>query len=205
MADSIRNESSDYGLYERFAESLTHSIRSKMWICSVTKHHCVARSETQNSFCCSFDWNIFISEIEQKQSILCLKCKSLNFNFLFIELLLYKITLQSCWNILFVQCCVPNSYIIIIFFLLPLYASISFCVFCCAHLFWFLQESLTHSLRLHEPHLADINTLCRKCDVTTYRLGISRQAGHPIIAFGKNQHFMALSLPHKIIIFITLL
>ncbi len=42
------------------------------------------------------------------------------------------------------------------FFLLPQYASITFCVFCCAHLFWFLHESLTHctSLIWHE-----INTL----------------------------------------------
>ncbi len=56
-----------------------------------------------------------------KKSILCLKCKSLNLNFLFIELLLYKITLQSYWNILVVQCCIPKSYIIIFFFLLPQY------------------------------------------------------------------------------------
>ncbi len=30
---------------------------------------------------------IFVREIEQKQEIWCLKCKSLNINFLFIELL----------------------------------------------------------------------------------------------------------------------
>ncbi len=41
----------------------------------VTKHRRVARRHKI----------IFSNEIEQKQSILCLKCKSRNFNFLFIE------------------------------------------------------------------------------------------------------------------------
>ncbi len=86
-------------------ESLTHLIRLKTWIHSVTKHRCVARRH-----------KTVLSKIEQKKSILCLKCKSLNFNFLFIELLLYKITLQSYWNISVVQCCIPKSYIIIFFF-----------------------------------------------------------------------------------------
>ncbi len=42
MADSFRNESSDYCLYEWVTESLTHLIRSNTWIHSVTKHRCVA-------------------------------------------------------------------------------------------------------------------------------------------------------------------
>ncbi len=43
MADSFKNEASDYCLYEWVTESLTHLIRSKTWIHSVTKHRCVAR------------------------------------------------------------------------------------------------------------------------------------------------------------------
>ncbi len=109
-SDSFRNEASDFCLHERVRESLTHLICLKTWIHSVTKHRCVARRH-----------KTVLSEIEQKQSILCLKCKSLNLNFLFIELLFYKITLQSHWNILLVQCCIPKSYIIIFFFLLPQY------------------------------------------------------------------------------------
>ncbi len=49
-------------------------------------------------FCCGFGWRYFHQRNLAKQSILCLKFKSLNFN-LFIELLLYKITLQTCRNI----------------------------------------------------------------------------------------------------------
>ncbi len=82
-----------------------------------------------------------------KKSILCLKCKSLNLNFLFIELLFYKITLQSYWNILVVQCCIPKSYIIIFIFF-----TTTVCVCCSAHLFWFWHTH-THS------HWHDINTL----------------------------------------------
>ncbi len=53
--------------------------------------------ETHNSSAVALIAIIFGCEIEQKQSIFCLKSKSLNFN-LFIEILLYKIsvTLQSC-------------------------------------------------------------------------------------------------------------
>ncbi len=99
MADSFRNQASDYRLYEWVTESLTHLIRSNTWIHSVTKHLPCVLGDTQR-FCCGFDWNYFHQQNWAKQSILCLKCKSLNFNFLLIELLLYKITLQSCWNIL---------------------------------------------------------------------------------------------------------
>ncbi len=57
---------------------------------------------THNSSAVFLIRTIFISEIEQKQSIFCLKSKSLHFNFLFIKILLYKIsvTLQWCfyWN-----------------------------------------------------------------------------------------------------------
>ncbi len=42
MADSFKNKANDYCLYEWVTESLTHLIRSKTWIHSVTKHRCVA-------------------------------------------------------------------------------------------------------------------------------------------------------------------
>ncbi len=56
---------------------------------------CVA--QRRNSSAVALIAAIFVSEIEQKQSVFCLKSKSLNFNSLFIEILLYKIsvTLQS--------------------------------------------------------------------------------------------------------------
>ncbi len=55
-------------------------------------------SETGNSSAVALIRTIFGSENEQKQSVFCLKSKSLNFNSLFIEIILYKInvTLQSC-------------------------------------------------------------------------------------------------------------
>ncbi len=56
---------------------------------------CVARRH--NSSAVALVATIFVSEIEQKQSIFCLKSKSLNLNLLFIEILFYKnsVTLQS--------------------------------------------------------------------------------------------------------------
>ncbi len=95
-ADSFRNEASD-SPYEWATESLTHLIHSIKWIHSVTKH-AVCCSETHNSSAVALIGTILVSEIEQKQSIFCLKSKSLNFNFLFIEILMYKIsvTWQSC-------------------------------------------------------------------------------------------------------------
>ncbi len=145
-----------------------HLIRSKTWIHSSNETP-LCCSKTQNSSAVALIWTIFISEIEQKQSILCLKCETLNFNFLFIKLLLYKITLQSCWNILVVQYCIPKSYIInfslFFFFLLPQYVSITFCVCSWAHF-------LTHSLKLRKPHLAQHKFIIshHKCDVKTDRL-----------------------------------
>ncbi len=55
-------------------------------------------SETHNSSAVALIATIFGCEIEQKQLIFCLKSKSLNFNFLFNDILLYKIsfTLQLC-------------------------------------------------------------------------------------------------------------
>ncbi len=94
-ADSFRNESIVCP-FEWASESLTHSIHSKTWFHSVTKHFCC--SETHNSSAVALIATIFVSEIEQKQSAFCLKSKSLNFNLLFIEIILYKIsvTLQTC-------------------------------------------------------------------------------------------------------------
>ncbi len=46
---------------------------------------------------------IFVGEIEQKQAIWCLKCKSLNINFLFIELL-YKINITFVIMLTFGVC-----------------------------------------------------------------------------------------------------
>ncbi len=45
-------------LMNRPLNQLTHSIHSKTWIYSVTKHHCVLRGDTQQ-FCCDFDCNYF--------------------------------------------------------------------------------------------------------------------------------------------------
>ncbi len=49
-------------------------------------------SETHNSSAVASIATFFGSEIEEKQSICCLKSKSLNFILLFIEILLYKIS-----------------------------------------------------------------------------------------------------------------
>ncbi len=59
------------------------------------KRRCVLLGD--NSSAVALVATIFVSEIEQKQSIFCLKSKSLNLNLLFIEILLYKnsVTLQS--------------------------------------------------------------------------------------------------------------
>ncbi len=51
---------------------------------------CVA--QRHNSSAVALIVTIFGGEIEQKQSVFCLKSKSLNFNLLFIEILLYKIS-----------------------------------------------------------------------------------------------------------------
>ncbi len=59
------------------ANQLTHSIHSNTWIHSVTKHGL----ETHNSSAVALIATIFVSEIEQQQSVFCLKSKSLNFNF----------------------------------------------------------------------------------------------------------------------------
>ncbi len=48
--------------------------------------------ETHNSSAVALIATIFIGEIEQKQSVFCIKSKSLNFNLLFVETLLYKIS-----------------------------------------------------------------------------------------------------------------
>ncbi len=56
-------------------------------------------SETLNSSAVALNGTIFVGKTEQKRSIFSLKSKSLNFNLLFIAILLYKIsvTLQSGW------------------------------------------------------------------------------------------------------------
>ncbi len=56
-------------------------------------------SETQNSAVAVFGI-IFVGEIEQKQEISCLKRKSLNINFLFIELL-HKINITFVIMLIF--------------------------------------------------------------------------------------------------------
>ncbi len=58
----------------------------------------VCCSQTHDSSALALIATILVGEIEQKQSIFCLKSKSLNFNLLFIEILLYKISvaLPSC-------------------------------------------------------------------------------------------------------------
>lgn len=81
------NEASDC-LYERFTESLTHLIRSKTLNHSVTKHCCVLLGDVR-LFCC------------EQRSIMCLKCKSVNNNYLFIELLLYKISVTFAIVLIF--------------------------------------------------------------------------------------------------------
>ncbi len=85
-------------------------------------------------------------------------------------------------NILAVQCCVPKSYIIIFF-------STTLCIYnflwVLLHLFVLItaRVSLTHSLRLHKPHLARHKYIisCRKCDVKTDRLRIGRLTGWSLI------------------------
>ncbi len=93
-------------------------------------------SETHKSSAVALIKNIFVSEIEQKQSIFCQKSKSLNFTL--FEVLLYKIsvTLQSFWY---------SGKHPFFFCSMRLYFSVSY--FVCA-------VSLTHSLRLCKPHLA---------------------------------------------------
>ncbi len=53
LADSFRNESSG-GPYERVTESLTHSIRSNMWIHSVTSQVTVLMNESLNHWLTRF-------------------------------------------------------------------------------------------------------------------------------------------------------
>ncbi len=152
-ADSFRNESIVCP-FEWASESLTHSIHSKTWFHSVTNHFCC--SETHNSSAVALIATIFISEIEQKQSAFCLKSKSLNFNLLFIEIILYKIsvTLQTCCYCYSGKhhgrlMLLTKSYFVNLFFFfyrsMHLYISESYSV--CA-------VSLTHSLRLCKPRLA---------------------------------------------------
>ncbi len=68
---------------------------NEVWSVSITKHHCVAWRHT--TVLLWLYWNYF--GLRNWANQYCVKCKSLNFNFLFIELLLYKIsvTLQLCW------------------------------------------------------------------------------------------------------------
>ncbi len=73
---------------------INHSIRSKTCINSVPKHSCVAHTQ---QFCCGFDQNYFHQQnLAKTVNFL---SKSLHFNFLFIKMLLYKIsvTLQWCF------------------------------------------------------------------------------------------------------------
>ncbi len=95
---------------------------------------------THNSSAVALIRTIFISEIEQKQSIFCLKSKSLHFNFLFIKILLYKISVTLQWC----------------FFTASIYASILFCELlcvCCLSLWLFRPHLVWHkyiiSRRLH--------------------------------------------------------
>ncbi len=87
-ADSFRNEASDYCLYEWVTESLTHSIRSKTWINSVTKQCCVVQ---RHKTVLLWLWLDRFSSAKLS--------KTTQYYVLFIELLLYKIsvTLQSFW------------------------------------------------------------------------------------------------------------
>ncbi len=91
-------------VYEWVTGSLTHLIRSKTWIHSVTKHRCVAR---RHKTVLLWVWlELFSSAKLCKNSQYCLKFKSLNFNLLFIELL-YKVAvwrqnrpaLQTDWPV----------------------------------------------------------------------------------------------------------
>ncbi len=110
-------------------------------------------SETHNSSAVALIETIFVSEIYQKQSIFCLKYKSLNCSLLFeIPLYIISVTLQSCWYCFLgkhhgrLWC--SNHILQISFFfyrIMHLYISESYLV--CA-------VSLTHSLRLCKPHLA---------------------------------------------------
>ncbi len=90
----MSNEAID--CHEWATESLTHLFVQNLDSFSNETPLCVARR--RNSSAVALIATIFVSEIEQKQSIFCLKSMSLNFNLLFIEILLYKIsvTLQSC-------------------------------------------------------------------------------------------------------------
>ncbi len=88
-------------------------------------------SETHNSSAVALIETIFVSEIDQKQSIFCLKYKSLNCILLFeIPLYIISVTLQSCWYCFLgkhhgrLWC--SNHILQISFFFLPHYASIHF-------------------------------------------------------------------------------
>ncbi len=95
-ADSFRNESIGRP-YEWATESID-SLDSFKNVDSFSNETPLRCSETHNSSAVALIAPIFVSEIEQKQSIFSLKSQSLDFNFLFIEILLFKIsaTLQSC-------------------------------------------------------------------------------------------------------------
>ncbi len=83
MADLFRNKASDYCLY--MGNWIIDSLDLLKNVDSFSNKTPLCCSETQNSSAVALIGTIFISEIEQKQSILCLKCKSLNFNFLFLN------------------------------------------------------------------------------------------------------------------------
>ncbi len=134
----IHSETRQVTLYEWVTESLTHLIHSKTWIHSVTIHRCVA----QRSSVVTLIGTIFVNEIEPKKVNIVLILTSCLMIYYCIKSVSYCSDIHG--NILVLQCCVPKSYIII-FFLLPQYASITFCVRGCAHLFCFLHESLSHT------------------------------------------------------------
>ncbi len=126
-------------------------------------------------FCCGFNWNYLHQRNWAKQY--CLKFKSLNFN-LFIELLLYKITLQSCRNILGTQCCIPKSYIIHFLFFTTAACIYTF-LWVPLRSFVLISARVSHSLRLRKPHLARHKYIIsrRKSDVKIDLLGIGILTG----------------------------
>ncbi len=106
-------------------------------------------SETHNSSAVALIATISVGKIEQKLSILGLKSKSLNFNLLLIEILLYKIsvTMQSCWY------CYSRKHHGRLMLLTLFFFFYAVCIYT------FLRVtlcvlSLSHSLRLCKPHLA---------------------------------------------------
>ncbi len=65
---------------------------------SVTKLSCAAQRHKTVLLWLCLELFLLLKKIQQKQELLCLKCKSLNINFLFIELFIKSMLhLQSCW------------------------------------------------------------------------------------------------------------